>query len=91
MVTIEEKLALVRYNVDAESHIQVDAVVCRTCPHHACTFVCPAACYVLRAPSDLVFSDAGCLECGTCRVICDLGAIQWRYPRGGFGVSYRFT
>ena len=33
----------------------------------------------------------GCLECGTCRVICqDHGNVSWNYPRGGYGISYKF-
>jgi ferredoxin like protein len=32
------------------------------------------------------------LECGTCYIVCERKAfIRWRYPRGGFGVSYRMT
>ncbi|NPV74148.1 MAG: ferredoxin family protein, partial [Pelotomaculum sp.] len=37
------------------------------------------------------FDYAGCLECGTCRAVCPKeGAIAWGYPRGGFGVSFRY-
>ena len=32
-----------------------------------------------------------CLECGTCLIICEKGALDWKYPRGGFGVRYRLT
>jgi phytoene dehydrogenase-like protein len=27
---------------------------------------------------------------GSCHVACPLGALQWSYPRGGFGVQYRY-
>ena len=91
MVSIEEKLAHNRYNVDCQSHIKVDTAKCKTCGHHSCTFMGPAPCYVLQGTCDIVFSDAGCLECGTCRITCDQGAIEWNYPRGGFGISYRYT
>jgi ferredoxin like protein len=33
---------------------------------------------------------AGCLECGTCLVVCPFGALAWRYPSGGAGIRYRF-
>jgi ferredoxin-like protein FixX len=33
----------------------------------------------------------GCVECGTCRVIAEVtGDIEWNYPRGGYGVSFKF-
>ncbi|WP_243675885.1 4Fe-4S dicluster domain-containing protein [Vulcanisaeta distributa] len=33
----------------------------------------------------------GCLECGTCRVVCPENNIEWNYPpKSGFGVQYRF-
>jgi ferredoxin like protein len=38
----------------------------------------------------VIFSFEGCLECGSCRMICDRGAIDWTLPRGGFGVCYEF-
>lgn len=91
MVNIEEKLSQVRYNVDKEPHIKVDASICKKCPHHACTFICPAGCYTLSDDSELLFSHSGCLECGTCKVICDQGSVIWNYPKGGSGVSFRFT
>ncbi|MDH7479765.1 MAG: ferredoxin family protein, partial [Syntrophomonadaceae bacterium] len=40
---------------------------------------------------EISFDCAGCLECGTCRVVCPRpGAIEWNYPRGGFGIVYRY-
>jgi ferredoxin like protein len=33
----------------------------------------------------------GCLECGTCRVICtEYRNVEWEYPRGGFGILFKF-
>ena len=33
----------------------------------------------------------GCLECGTCRVLGEpTGEIEWSYPRGGYGVLFKF-
>ncbi|NLI13257.1 MAG: ferredoxin family protein, partial [Peptococcaceae bacterium] len=52
---------------------------------------CPACLYTLKEDGELSFDYAGCLECGTCRIICPKeGAISWQYPRGGFGVSFRY-
>ena len=33
----------------------------------------------------------GCVECGTCRLIAEpTGDIEWNYPRGGYGVLFKF-
>ena len=33
----------------------------------------------------------GCLECGTCRLLAEPGGgIAWNYPRGGYGIVYKF-
>jgi ferredoxin like protein len=33
----------------------------------------------------------GCVECGTCRVIAEpSGDIEWSYPRGGYGILFKF-
>ena len=45
-----------------------------------------------RIIGEISFDYAGCLECGTCRVVCPRSAeaLKWSYPRGGFGVQFRF-
>ena len=30
-----------------------------------------------------------CVECGACRIGCPYFNIEWRYPKGGFGVQYK--
>ena len=31
------------------------------------------------------------MECGTCRVVCaETGEVEWNYPRGGYGVLFKF-
>ena len=88
-MTITEKLNLIRYNVDAEAHILVKKNICKECTHRACTRICPAKCYEWHA-GELHFVYEGCLECGACQLVCDAGAIDWDYTRGGFGVCFRF-
>ncbi len=89
MMTIEEKLNLVRLNVDVEAHIHVNKSLCRQCEHRACTRICPSECYKCTN-EEVGFTYESCLECGACKLVCDKGAIEWRYPRGGFGVCFRF-
>ncbi len=88
-MTMEQRLALDHYNVDGEPHIRVKAEACRECHLRACLYVCPAECFKL-AEDRVSFGYEGCLECGSCRIACDRGAIDWSYPRAGFGISYEF-
>jgi len=89
---VEKKLYTNRYRVDAgRPHIQVK-------PHDkpskallSLTRVCPAGCYSLNDKGHVEITVDGCLECGTCRVLCGpTGEVVWTYPRGGFGVLFKF-
>jgi len=83
---------LASYDVDREAHIRVNREACRSCDHRACTFTCPARCYEWNEGKNQVdFAYEACLECGTCLIVCDKGALDWSYPRGGYGVRYRET
>lgn len=77
---------------DSESHIVIDAAKCASsCKKRLCVTVCPAALYEFNEEAGkMVVEYAGCLECGTCLVACGEGALTWRYPRGGYGVRYRY-
>ena len=88
-MAIEDKLTTIRFNVDAEPHIKVNTEICETCLEKSCLYVCPVQNYVLE-DGKLVFSWQGCLECGACRVACTRDAIDWAYPRGGFGICLRY-
>jgi len=88
-MAIEDKLATIRFNIDVEPHIRVNTGICETCQEKACLYICPVKNYTL-AEDKLVFSWQGCVECGACRIACTAGAIEWAYPRGGFGVCLRY-
>jgi ferredoxin like protein len=92
-IKVEDKLFQNRYRVDeGRPHIKVkDLAVCGTCTTKACTTACPAACYTAEEDGSLSTTFDGCLECGTCRIICqDHHNIDWFYPRGGYGILYKF-
>jgi len=80
------------YVVDNEPHIKItDQEICNKCPSRACLTCCPCKCYTISETTKSVeFSHLGCLECGTCRIVCSEGAIFWSYPRGGHGILYRY-
>lgn len=89
---LEDKLFLDRYLVDDSfAHITVkDPLLCLKCESKQCTTVCPSGVYTLEGDHiDIAYED--CLECGTCRVACnEFNNIEWEYPRGGFGVMFKF-
>lgn len=88
--TLEEKMRTVRFRVDDEPHITVRAEICHDCPVRSCVYVCPANLFVPLADGSILFNYEQCFECGACYVACNReGAIEWSYPRGGFGVTFR--
>jgi ferredoxin like protein len=90
-MAVDHLLRLVHFSVDLQPHITVDAESCTSCSHRGCLFTCPAECYTEDREGGVKFSYEGCLECGTCRVVCDRGAVSWNHPRGGFGVGFRLS
>ena len=91
-MTCEQLLGLDKFIVDdEEAHIVLDKTYCRMCAAKPCTLACPAGLYTVK-DGEISFDYAGCLECGTCRVVCPHSgkALVWCYPRGGFGVHYRY-
>lgn len=90
-VNVDEKLAVDKFNVDeANPHIvlkddpdagEFDKLI----------LCCPAGLYKRDGDGQTSFDYAGCLECGTCRILCgDTILEKWEYPQAGMGVSYRF-
>lgn len=86
---IDDKLALNLFHVDKDQHIQINQEICDKCPHRICTYMCPVENYKVEDNNKVVFSWEGCLECGTCKIVCDQGSVTWDYPRGGYGIIYR--
>lgn len=89
---VEDKLYQNRYMVDpGRPHIEVPDHLFPSPNLIALTQVCPAKCYQLNDRGQVTIVSDGCLECGTCRVLCEAtGEIKWNYPRGGFGVLFKF-
>ena len=89
-MSIAGKLDTVSYRVDQNPHIVVDSELCGGCNHHPCRNFCPANCFTDNGKGGIDYYYVGCLECGTCLIMCDQKAVRWNYPRGGYGISYRF-
>jgi ferredoxin like protein len=88
---LTEKLAANKYELDeGHPHIEVNEAACRElCEDLACLYVCPAGVYS-EQNGKIVVDWAGCLECATCQIACPTQALHWVYPRGGFGIIYRY-
>lgn len=91
-VRVEEKLYQNRYLVDpGRPHIRITPHARPSANLMAMTRLCPAGCYSLSDNGQVEIVPDGCFECGTCRILCEpAGDIEWNYPRGGFGVQFKF-
>jgi ferredoxin like protein len=91
-MNIEDLQQLTQFIIDEQPHIILDKEICRTCDHRACVQSCPANCFTWNEETRLLsVVYETCLECGTCYVVCAKGALDWSYPRGGYGVKFRLT
>jgi ferredoxin like protein len=91
-VRIEDKLFQNRYLVDqGRAHIKVRPHTVPSPALLALLKACPARCYELNNKGQVEIAVDGCIECGTCRIIAEpTGDITWSYPRGGYGVLFKF-
>lgn len=89
---VENKLYFNRYVVDAgKPHITVKPHETPSAQLRALTHLCPAGCYSENESGQVEVMTDGCLECGTCRIVtASTGEVDWHYPRGGFGILYKF-
>ncbi|MGQ9631766.1 MAG: ferredoxin family protein [bacterium] len=91
-LTLEDKLYLLKFKPYKESHLNPDPEICRKCTsNRSCLRICPADVYTAvegQAHPHVAFEN--CLECGTCRIACVDGSINWQYPQGEYGVTYRY-
>ena len=91
---IKNKLGILDYRTDEHkfAHIVINTSLCSDCPHHLCISGCPVRCFnffkKIDGKTEMVFSYEDCIECGTCDIMCDQGAVAWTFPRGSFGIKY---
>ena len=90
-VNVDEKLAVNKFNVDEGNAHIVLAENPDPAEFDKLILCCPAGLYKRDAEGAVSFDYAGCLECGTCRMLCgDTILEKWDFPQMGAGVSYRF-
>ncbi len=91
-LSVDDRLGVNKFTTDDEPFIEVDTALCKNCQLKPCLYVCPAQVYTLEG-DDLIYNPEGCIELGACKVVCqELGrnAIKWNYPRGGYGIRFRY-
>ena len=91
-INMDEKLSIDKFYVDEENaHIIVKTDEESLAEYKKLVIACPAGLYKLDESGKMTFDYAGCLECGTCRVLCGKTIIEkWEYPRGTLGIEFRF-
>ncbi len=89
-VNVDEKLAVDKFFVDeGNAHIIVKKIPALQL-FALLERACPAGLYKRDEKGNIQFDCAGCLECGTCRVIAGDAVLEkWEYPQGAMGIEYR--
>lgn len=89
---MEERLYQNRYRVDAgRPHVRISQNVHDSPELRALLDVCPAGCYAKGPDGRIEVTPDGCMECGSCRILCQKTTeIEWSYPRGGYGILFKF-
>ena len=86
----EEKLAKVKTNANKETHLQPDFESCKKCKGRGCMYVCPADVYSWDEKNNtLIVKYENCLECGACKIACDMQTLKWEYPKSDYGITYK--
>jgi ferredoxin like protein len=92
IMTLEDKLYRTKYEPDTDNpHIVIANEKLTPAEAKALVTLCPAGVYKPDPNNDkeILVSHDNCLECGTCTKICNLDALDWKFPDGAMGVKFR--
>ncbi len=90
-VDLKTKLGLDVFKPVGEPHIKIKRGMEKDPRLKPAIRTCPAGLYSENEEGGVVLLTIdGCLECGTCRLVCGIEVLDWNYPPGGTGVQYRF-
>ena len=90
--TIGARTETLAFNPDPDPHIVlIDKECCLRCETRPCVVACPVNLYNM-IDGQMDFNCDGCIECGSCRIVCphQEEAMTWRYPVGGHGVTFHW-
>ena len=89
-MSLDDKLAKIKYEPDSKSHLKPNQEKCKVCKSRICERVCPAGVYEwIDEDERLLVKYENCLECGACRIACEQKCIGWEYPKGTKGVTFK--
>lgn len=87
---IDKKLYTLKYSPDTKSHLHPNLEDCKMCEGKPCTYICPAKVYEWdKDRQELIVNFENCLECGACRIACEKKSLDWKYPKGTKGVTFK--
>ena len=88
----EQLLGLDKFVVDdEEAHIEIEKERCRACSSKPCCVACPPGFMPSRTGrSSSTMRGAWSAAPAGWYVPIPPITIRWRYPRGGFGIQYRY-
>jgi ferredoxin like protein len=87
---LKEKLGLDVFKEDVDFHIKIRPGRENDPSLRQAALICPAGLYVQGDDGAVTLSTDGCLECGSCRLVCGYDVLDWHYPSGIAGVQFRF-
>ena len=89
---IDDKLFTVKYKCDEETHLKPNQEDCKKCIDKPCTYCCPANVYSWDEDQQKnLVGFENCLECGACRIVCPAQTLDWKYPKAGTGVTFKYS
>lgn len=89
-MSLDKRLYTLKYSPDNTSHLKPDNSKCNECKNKCCLYICPAGVYEWNEEKqELIVNYENCLECGACRIACKNKAIDWEYPKGTKGVTFK--
>ena len=90
VLSLKGKLGLDVFKEGKHFHIEINPARADDKRLLTCVRLCPAGLYSPGDEGKIKLSTDGCLECGTCKIICGDEVLTWKYPEGATGVQYRF-
>ncbi|MCR4419225.1 MAG: 4Fe-4S dicluster domain-containing protein [Clostridia bacterium] len=75
-----------------KEHIKVDRNKCIGIGCQICYIICPTGSYEMEEGKAVwKHGMALCGECGACRYVCPVDAIDWSYPEAGTGIVLKYS
>ncbi|KUO60040.1 MAG: ferredoxin [Gracilibacter sp. BRH_c7a] len=91
-LNVDHKLGINKFHVDEDNaHITLKEENIDMEEYQKLVIACPAGLYKVDENCSVQFDYAGCLECGTCRILCGRTILEkWEFPQGTMGIEFRF-